>query len=201
MRIPTSYDDVQAMIFQIVENRDYLDCEVEDSLNHGMENKEVYKKILVEVLKDKPKRVVDIGSNLNQYAYLFTNEGIQYIGIDLDSRVCPLVYPGCVFIGSAYEQVKEWFKDDVVISNLCVGYFIKPEDVLCKRLILGQDVMNSVGLTGLVKMERRWVRVPHRTVAIGFVRKKVVEHIVKEMQSRPVSWEVYQSVFGGNNNE
>ena len=36
---------------------------------------------------------------------------------------------------SGSRVVREWFKDDVVISNLCVGYHIPKKDVLCKKLI------------------------------------------------------------------
>lgn len=142
--VPRTYEDVVSYMSSIAQKLEYMECEIEDGLNHGFGNLETYQEILAEVLKDKPKRVVDIGSNLNQYAFLFTNEGIQYIGIDIDTNFRPITYDGCIFIASPYEQVREWFKDDVIISNLCVGFFIKPEDVWCKKLILGQDVMSLV---------------------------------------------------------
>ena len=31
---------------------------------------------------------------------------------------------------------KEYFKDDVIISCLCVGYLVPIEEVKCKRLII-----------------------------------------------------------------
>lgn len=145
MDIPTNYGEVEEMIRAPIndKNRWWIDANIDDSLNHGHVNLESYQLILEEVLKDKPKRVVDIGSNLNQYAYLFTNEGIEYIGIDVNASMNPLTYQGCIFIAGGYEQVKEWFKDDVVISHLCVGYFIEKEEVLCKKLILGDELRRA----------------------------------------------------------
>lgn len=121
-----------------VNNDIYLDCKW-----HSYDNEEWYKKILEKVLEDKPKRVIDVGSNLNQYGYLFANEDIEYIGID--NATClpnkyglmqPLITDKIKFIQASYEIVKDYFKDDVIISCLCVGYLVPIEEVQCKRLII-----------------------------------------------------------------
>ena len=121
----------------------YDDCKI-----HSFVYEETYKKILKEVLslKEKPKRVVDIGSNLNQYAYLFENEGIDYIGIDLwnaDRHMKPYESDHVRFIGARYEDIREQFKDDVCISNLCVNYFVKINDVQAKHLITNKLENNN----------------------------------------------------------
>lgn len=114
-----------------------------DSKFYSYTNEIWYKKILDKVLEDKPKRVIDVGSNLNQYGYLFANEGIEYIGID--NSTClptdygvmqPLITDKIKFIQADYNKVQEWFRDDVIISCLCVGYLIPYADVKCKRLIV-----------------------------------------------------------------
>lgn len=46
------------------------------------------------------------------------------------------------------------------------------------------------------KRSGQWVRIPNRNVAKGLVQELVVNYLIKQMQSRSVSWEVYQSVFG-----
>lgn len=104
---------------------------------------DTYEKFLQKVLElnEIPKRVVDIGSNMNQYAYIFENVGIDYIGIDLwnaDRRWKPYENEHVQFIGARYEDIADWFKDDVIISNLCVGYLVKIEDVKGKHLILNE---------------------------------------------------------------
>ena len=109
---------------------------------HSFLNEDTYKKILEKILKleTKPKRVIDIGSNLNQYAYLFENEGIDYIGIDLwnaTRKMKPYESSHTKFIGARYEDIADWFKNDVVISNLCVGYLIDEKDVKAKLFIRG----------------------------------------------------------------
>lgn len=119
---------------------DTNDLRYDDCKMHSFLNEEIYKKILKLILslKEKPYRVVDIGSNLNQYAYLFENEGIDYIGIDLwnkDKYIQPYESEHVMFIGAKYEDVRELFKDDVCISNLCVGYLVKIDDVKAKHLI------------------------------------------------------------------
>ena len=45
---------------------------------------EWYQAILEKVKEYKPKRVIDVGSNLNLFGYLFVNAGIDYIGIDIN---------------------------------------------------------------------------------------------------------------------
>ena len=119
---------------------DVKDNRYDDCKGHSFLNVEEYEKILKEVLKleERPKRVIDIGSNMNQYAYLFENEGIDYIGIDLWNAtryMRPYESEHTKFIGARYEDISEWFKDDVIISNLCVNYLVKREDVKAKHLI------------------------------------------------------------------
>lgn len=119
---------------------DAADLRYDDCKQHSFILEDSYKSILDVVLKleEKPKRVVDIGSNMNQYAFLFENEGIDYIGIDLWNAtryMKPYESEHTKFIGARYEDISEWFKDDVIISNLCVGYLVKFEDVKAKHLI------------------------------------------------------------------
>lgn len=116
------------------------DMRYDDCKMHSFINVDSYEDILKAVLKleEKPSRVVDIGSNLNQYAYLFENEGIDYIGIDLWNAgrwMKPYESEHTKFIGARYEDIADWFKDDVIISNLCVTYLVKVEDVKAKHLI------------------------------------------------------------------
>lgn len=116
------------------------DMRYDDCKMHSFINVDSYEDILKAVLKleEKPSRVVDIGSNLNQYAYLFENEGIDYVGIDLWNAtryMKPYESEHTKFIGARYEDIADWFKDDVVISNLCVTYLVKVEDVKAKHLI------------------------------------------------------------------
>lgn len=116
------------------------DMRYDDCKMHSFINVDSYEDILKAVLKleEKPRRVVDIGSNLNQYAYLFENEGIDYVGIDLWNAgrwMKPYESEHTKFIGARYEDIADWFKDDVIISNLCVTYLVKVEDVKAKHLI------------------------------------------------------------------
>lgn len=98
---------------------------------------EWYKAILNKIKKYKPKRVIDIGSNINLFAYLFANEGIEYIGIDIDSDGCkPIKTKNIKFVKANYYDVAEQFKNDICISCLCVGYLIPLADVKCKKLII-----------------------------------------------------------------
>lgn len=131
----------------------YLDCKW-----HSYDNEEWYKRILEKVLEDKPKRVIDIGSNLNQYGYLFANEDIEYIGID--NATClpnkyglmqPLITDKIKFIQAPYEIVKDYFKNDVIISCLCVGYLVPIEEVQCKRLIINDFDKNRKAIAREVK--------------------------------------------------
>ena len=98
---------------------------------------EWYKAILNKIKKYKPKRVIDIGSNINLFGYLFANEGIEYIGIDIDSDGCrPIETKNIKFVKANYYDVAEQFKNDICISCLCVGYLIPFADVKCKKLII-----------------------------------------------------------------
>ena len=124
---------------------DINDMSYDDSKMHSYLNDETYKKILDEVLKlkEKPKRVIDVGSNMNQYAYMFENKGIDYIGIDLwnaNRFMKPYENEHTKFIGARYEDIADWFKDDVIISCLCIGYLVKQEDVKAKHLITNELV-------------------------------------------------------------
>lgn len=113
----------------------YHDCKC-----HSFLNVDTYEELLKAVLNldEVPKRVVDIGSNLNQYAFLFENEGIDYIGIDLWNAtryMKPYESEHTKFIGANYEDISDFFKDDVIISNLCVNYLVDRENVKAKHLI------------------------------------------------------------------
>jgi len=121
------------------------DLRYDDCKGHSFLNEDMYKKILNKVLEleEKPKRVIDIGSNLNQYAFMFENEGIDYIGIDLWNAgrfMKPYESEHTKFIGARYEDIADWFKDDVIISNLCVGYLVKEENIKAKVFINGKDL-------------------------------------------------------------
>lgn len=113
----------------------YLDYMIEE----GSVSKEWYEEILKEVLKEKPKRVIDIGSNVNLFGYLFANEGIEYIGIDEDITCKPIKLENIKFIHSNYYDIRERFKNDICISCLCVGYLIPEKDVMCKKLITNKQ--------------------------------------------------------------
>ena len=124
---------------------DINDMSYDDCKMHSYLNDETYKKILDEVLKlkEKPKRVIDVGSNMNQYAYMFENKGIDYIGIDLwnaNRFMKPYENEHTKFIGARYEDIADWFKDDVIISCLCIGYLVKQEDVKANHLITNELV-------------------------------------------------------------
>lgn len=128
-------------MYEYLDNiNDKDDMRYDDCKMHSFINVDSYENILKAVLEleEKPKRVVDIGSNLNQYAYIFENEGIDYIGIDLWNAgrwMKPYESEHTKFIGARYEDIADWFKDDVVISNLCVTYLVNVEDVKAKHLI------------------------------------------------------------------
>ena len=121
------------------------DMRYDDCKEHSFINADSYEKILNKILEfeEKPKRIVDIGSNLNQYAYIFENEGIDYIGIDLWNAtryMKPYESKHSKFIGARYEDIADWFKDDVIISNLCVNYLVNRNDVKAKHLITNELV-------------------------------------------------------------
>lgn len=126
----------------------YLDYMLEE----GTVSKEWYEAILEKVKKYKPKRVVDIGSGVNMFGYLFANEGIEYIGIDNDISMNPIITDNIKFINKNYYDVREQFKDDIIISCLCVGYLIPIEDVLGKVLIVN-DLKGTPGKSICVAKE------------------------------------------------
>lgn len=94
----------------------YLDYILEE----GTISLEWYQAILEKVKKYKPKRVIDIGSGVNMFGYLFANEGIEYIGIDEDKTLKPIEVENIKFIEADYYDIREQFKDDIIISCLCV---------------------------------------------------------------------------------
>lgn len=106
------------------------------NIDEGSESLEWYKAILEKVKKYNPKRVVDIGSNLNMFGYLFANEGIEYIGIEIEKQNLPVETDMIKFINADYYDIREQFKDDIIISCLCVGYLIPVKDVIGKKLIV-----------------------------------------------------------------
>lgn len=116
-------------------NEYYLDY----NLQEGAISFEWYKAILEKVKKYNPKRVVDIGSNLNMFGYLFANEGIEYIGIEIDKQNLPVETDMIKFINADYYDIREQFKDDIIISCLCVGYLIPVKDVIGKKLVVNHD--------------------------------------------------------------
>lgn len=117
-----------------------VDNQIRYNIEHSYYSIEFYYKILQEVLKleERPKRIIDIGSNLNQFGYLFANIGIEYIGIDNSTGkyAKPIQNDMIKFINASYSDVKEEFKEDIIISCLCVGYQIPIEDVDAKVLII-----------------------------------------------------------------
>lgn len=110
----------------------YLDYFLEE----GTVSLEWYEAILEKVKKYKPKRVIDIGSSVNMFGYLFANEGIEYIGIDEDPQLKPIIGDNIKFIHANYYDVRDQFKNDIIISCLCVGYLIPIEDVKGKVLFV-----------------------------------------------------------------
>lgn len=108
-------------------------------LEEGTVSLEWYQAILEKVKKYKPKRVVDIGSGINMFGYLFANEGIEYIGIDEGKEIKPIIADNIKFVNANYYDVREQFKDDIIISCLCVGYLIPIKDVLGKILIVNDN--------------------------------------------------------------
>lgn len=113
-------------------NIDLLEYNVEE----GSISLEWYEAILEKVLKYNPKRVVDVGSNINLFGYLFANKGIEYIGIDICKDVEPITTDKIHFIFNDYNKIKEDFKDDIIISCLCVGYLLPIKDIVAKHLII-----------------------------------------------------------------
>lgn len=116
-------------------NEYYLDYNIQE----GSVSLEWYQAILEQVKKYNPKRVVDIGSNLNMFGFLFANEGIEYIGIEKYKENLPVETDMIKFINADYYDVKEQFKDDIIISCLCVGYLIPVKNVIGRKLIVNHD--------------------------------------------------------------
>ena len=115
-------------------------CYLQYELDEAPISFEWYKAILNKVKKYKPKRVIDIGSNINLFGYLFANEEIEYIGIDMDTGGCkPIETKNIKFVKANYYDVAEQFKNDICISCLCVGYLIPLSDVKCKKLIINSS--------------------------------------------------------------
>lgn len=122
-------------------NRYYVEYKsdmLQYNIDEGSESLEWYKAILEKVKKYNPKRVIDVGSNINMFGYLFANEGIEYIGIDIYKDVEPVQTDKIKFIHDDYYNVREQFKDDIIISCLCVGYLIPYKDILGKKLIVNE---------------------------------------------------------------
>ena len=109
---------------------------------------EIYEDFLEAILKleEKPKRVIDVGSNMNQYAYTFENAGIDYIGIDVCKHFVPYESEHVKFIWAKYEDIADLFKDDILISDLCVNYLVKREDVKAKHLFTNSDFTNDTNI-------------------------------------------------------
>lgn len=125
----------------------YLDYILEE----GTVSLEWYEAILKKVKEYNPKRVIDIGSGVNMFGYLFANEGIEYIGIDEDITMKPIITDNIKFINANYYDVREQFKDDIIISCLCVGYLIPIEDVLGKILIVNDSIGKNENYKCLAK--------------------------------------------------
>lgn len=117
------------------EKIDMLDYNIDE----GSLSIDWYKAILEKVKPYNCKRVIDIGSNINLFGYLFANEGIEYIGIDIYKDVEPIQTNNIKFINSDYYKIREQFKNDICISCLCVGYLIPIKDVICRRLIINSS--------------------------------------------------------------
>lgn len=106
-------------------------------ISEGTVSIDWYKAILKKVKEYKPKRVIDIGSCLNFFGYLFENEGIEYIGIEIELDGCkPITTDKIKMINDNYYNVRDEFKDDICISCLCAGYLIPYEDIRAKHLIV-----------------------------------------------------------------
>lgn len=118
--------------------------EYEYMLSEGLVSKEWYEAIANAVKQKGIKRVIDIGSNMNFFGYLFAREGIEYIGIDkFTNGLKPVEGENIKFIKADYYDVREKYKDEVIISCLCVGYLIPEEDVLGKVLIKNYSIDNK----------------------------------------------------------
>ena len=108
------------------------------NIEEGSISLEWYEAILEKVKKYNTKRVIDVGSNINLFGYLFANEEIEYIGIYNYKDVEPIQTNKIKFIHANYYDVREKFKNDIIISCLCVGYLIPCKDILAKKLIVNE---------------------------------------------------------------
>ena len=143
-------DDVLSYLCKINDSK-YLFL-LEDTIMNSEAELDAYKWILEQVLAldEKPKRVVDIGSCLNQYAYLFVNEGIDYIGIDPGHmNLNPIETEHIQFVEKKYEDVVEEYANDVVISNLCVGWLVDESTVKAKTFINGKKYLELHSNNGI----------------------------------------------------
>lgn len=127
--------------------------EYEYMLSEGLVSQEWYEMIAMVVKKMGIKRVIDVGSNMNFFGYLFAREGIEYIGIDnWTDELKPVEGNNIKFIETNYYDVREEYKDEVIISCLCIGYLIPKEDVRAKLLITnGSGADNEIKITGKVE--------------------------------------------------
>lgn len=122
------------------------------NIEEGSISLEWYKAILKKVKKYNPKRVIDVGSNINLFGYLFANEEIEYIGIDNYKDVEPIQTDKIKFIYANYYDVREQFKNDIIISCLCVGYLIPCKDILGKKLIVN-EIKNNKCIAKEIELE------------------------------------------------
>ena len=127
--------------------------EYEYMLSEGLVSKEWYEMIAMVVKKMGIKRVIDVGSGMNFFGYLFAREGIEYIGIDnWTNELKPVEGKNIKFIEANYYDVREEYKDEVIISCLCIGYLIPKEDVKAKLLITnGSGADNEIKIAGKVE--------------------------------------------------
>lgn len=132
----TSLKEAINYIKEMNKGNEYLEYNLEE----GTISLEWYKAILEEVKKYNPKRVIDIGSNVNMFGYLFANEGIEYIGVERHADLIPIENEMIKFINKDYYEVREEFKNDIIISCLCVGYLIPIKDIKAKVLIINDTI-------------------------------------------------------------
>lgn len=126
-----NFEEMEEYLRKHNKNLERLDYLIEE----GYISKEWYKAILRKVLEDKPKRVVDIGCCLGLFSYIFENAGIKYIGVDLN-KYNRYESENVKYIQGDYLDLVDEFKNDVIISCLCIGYLIPFEKVQARRLIV-----------------------------------------------------------------
>ena len=126
-----NFEEMEKYLREHNKKLDKLDYLIEE----GYFSKSWYEAILYMLLEDKPKRVIDVGCCLGLFSYMFENEGIEYIGIDLN-KYNRYESEKVKYIQGDYLDLVDEFKDDVIISVLCIGYLIDIKDVKAKRLII-----------------------------------------------------------------